>query len=73
MYLANLLWSSLGEGVFDDDSGIISSFLHKILDTQKKHLGEGLLMSTHNTGFYGEIRKIIPELSPNSPPDVQDI
>ena len=25
------------------------------------------LMSTHNICFYGEIRKIIPELSPNTP------
>ena len=25
-------------------------------------------MSTHNICFYGEIRKIIPELSPNTPP-----
>ena len=25
-------------------------------------------MSTHNICFYGEIRKIIPELSPNAPP-----
>ena len=24
-------------------------------------------MSTHNICFYGEIRKIIPELSPNTP------
>ena len=26
-------------------------------------------MSTHNICFYGEIRKIIPELSPNTPPE----
>ena len=25
-------------------------------------------MSTHNKCFYGEIRKIIPELSPDTPP-----
>ena len=25
-------------------------------------------MSTHNICFYGEIRKIIPELSSNTPP-----
>ena len=25
-------------------------------------------MSTHNVCFYGEIRLIIPELSPNTPP-----
>ena len=26
-------------------------------------------MSTHNIGFYGELEKIIPELSPNIPPN----
>ena len=25
-------------------------------------------MSTHNIGFYGELKKIIPELSSNTPP-----
>ena len=30
-----------------------------------ERLAEALLMSTHNKCFYGEIRKIISELSPN--------
>ena len=29
---------------------------------------EALLMSTHNVCFYGELEKIIPELSSNTPP-----
>ena len=33
---------------------------------------EALLMSTQNIRFYGEIRKLIPELSPNTPPYVLD-
>ena len=34
----------------------------------KMHLAEALLMSTHNIFFYGGISKIIPEISPNTPP-----
>ena len=29
-------------------------------------LDEAILMSTHNICFYGEMRKIIPKLSPNT-------
>ena len=35
---------------------------------RRASLAEALLMSTHNIYFYGEIRKIIPELSSNTPP-----
>ena len=41
---------------------LMSYFATKIFVT------EAHLMSTHNFCFYGEIRKIIPELSPNTPP-----
>ena len=34
-----------------------------IVCTHLKHLCEMLWMSTHNIGFYGELEKIIPELS----------
>ena len=37
------------------------------MGTHYKHLAKALLMSTHNICFYEEIRKIIPELSPNTP------
>ena len=30
-------------------------------------------MSTHNIGFYGELEKIIPELSPNIPPNESSV
>ena len=43
-------------GVFDNNSGKMFS-----------SSAEGLLMSTHNICFYGEIREIIPEFSPNTP------
>ena len=33
-----------------------------------KHLTEAILMSTHSIRFYGELEKIIPELSSNTPP-----
>ena len=41
-----------------------------VVGTHQKRLTEVLLMSTHNICFYGEIRKIIPELSSNTPPQV---
>ena len=37
-----------------------------VVGTQKC-LTEALLMSIHNICFYGELEKIIPELSPNTP------
>ena len=36
--------------------------------THLKHLGEALLMCTSNIYFNGEARKIIPEISLNTPP-----
>ena len=38
-----------------------------IVVTHKKGFSEVLLMSTHKICLYGEITKIIPELSPNTP------
>ena len=54
--------------MFDDISGISFMFSKKtyIVGTHSKHLGEALLMSTHNICIYGEIRNIIPELSLNA-------
>ena len=42
--------------------------LCKTVGTDQKHLTKALLMSTHNIYFNGEIRKNIPEISPNTPP-----
>ena len=46
------------------------NFLHFFIKTyivgaHKNRLGEPILMSTHNIGFYEEISKIISELSLN--------
>ena len=55
-----------------DNSGIISFYYISIkiyaVGTHSKRLAEALLICTHNKGFHGELRKIIPELSSNTPP-----
>ena len=50
--------------------GYFSPVIHITYDvgTHRKHLLKALLMSTHNINSYREIRKFIPELSPNTPP-----
>ena len=49
--------------IFDDNSKIILSNLHKNLfcgcSLESPRRGEAILMSTHNIGFYEEISKII--------------
>ena len=47
---------------------IVGYFFLYFLGTHEKHLAEGLLMSTYNICFDGELEKIIPELSSNTPP-----
>ena len=39
-----------------------------VVGTHWKRLTEALPMSTHNICFNGELEKIIPELSSNTPP-----
>ena len=51
---------------FGDEQQMIfhqSSIKTQVLGTHKNRLVEPLQMSTHNTCFYGEIRKIIFKLS----------
>ena len=45
-------------------------FLNKtyVVGADWKHHSKALLMNTHNICFYGELKKIIPKLSPNIPP-----
>ena len=48
--------------IFDDNSKIFLSNLHKktyVVGAHLNHLGEAILMSTHNIGLYEEINKII--------------
>ena len=47
--------------VYDNNSGIFFLFLLKKLCCG----AEALLICTHNIGFYGELVKIVSELSPN--------
>ena len=52
--------------------GYFFLFLHKNMccgySLEAPRLAEALVMSTHNICFYGELEKIIPELSSNTPP-----
>ena len=43
--------------IFDDNSKI--TFVKFYVGADKNRLGEAILMSTHNIGFYEEISKII--------------
>ena len=52
---------------FGDNSGIILSIKTNVVGTHLKCLAEVLLMRTHNIYFYREIRKNIPQFSPNIP------
>ena len=47
--------------IFDDNSKIIFVNLIKtyVVGAHQNRLGEAILMSTHNIGFYEEISKII--------------
>ena len=57
------------DGIGDNFKGQLCLCLHKktyVMGTHN-HLTEAILMSTHYIGFYGELTKIILQLSSNTP------